>query len=368
MDRYTNATDFEASRVDALATTLLAYVLSAHALLTPGDESLLKRYQVSELHMGTQVTIVLYATNDESANQGFRAAFSRVGNLDAILSDYRSDSELSRLSQSAPKSAAGPARAVPLSSDLWRVLNHSQQLSRRTHGAFDVTVGPLTRLWRRARRQRAMPSENKLQQAMAAIGYQWLELDNDNRTATLLRSEMRLDLGGVAKGYVTDAALKELATLGIDHALVNAGGDMSMGRAPPGTRGWKVGVAPLDATQEPSKLLLLEDGAIATSGDAWQFVEIGGRRYSHIVDPRTGLGLTSRSSVTVVAEDGMTADALASAVSVLGPEKGLALIHQTPGTSALVIRVVNNATQVRQSTRFPKLRAMERSRPEQSSQ
>lgn len=315
----------------------------------------LKRYQATQPHMGTRVTIVLYATDDESANRGFRAAFTRIGQLDERLSDYRGDSELSRLSRSAPADPSTAPVAVPVSCDLWRVLAYSQRLSQQTNGAFDVTVGPLTRLWRRARRQRAMPKASRLRQALTSVGYRHMRLAAQHHTVTLLRPGMRLDLGAVAKGYAADEGLKKLVALGMDRALVNAGGDMAMGRAPPDRAGWKIGVAPLDAGKPPSRMLLLAQCAIATSGDAWQFVEIGGRRYSHILDPRTGLGLTCRSSVTVVARDAMRADSLASAVSVLGPEQGLPLIEQAPGTSALIVRRDKDRIHFYESTAFRQL-------------
>jgi thiamine biosynthesis lipoprotein len=167
---------------------------------------------------------------------------------------------------------------------------------------------------------------------------------------------MRLDLGGIAKGFATDEALAALARNGIDRAMVNASGDMSLGAPPPGSEGWKIGIAPLDADEPPSRFLRLERCGVATSGDLWQFVEINGRRYSHILDPRTGMGLTERSSVTVVAPDGITADSLASAVSVLGPDRGLLLAEETEGASALVVTRFAEKIVEFESVRFRELR------------
>ena len=150
---------------------------------------------------------------------------------------------------------------------------------------------------------------------------------------------MRLDLGGIAKGYAVDEALVTLRARGVTGALVTGGGDMAAGDAPPGTRGWRIEIAPLDVTNAPSaRSVLLRNAALATSGDVFQRLEIGGCRYSHIVDPRTGIGLTDHSLVTVIARDGMTADALATAVSVLGPERGATLVAQTPGAFTRVVR------------------------------
>ena len=130
-----------------------------------------------------------------------------------------------------------------------------------------------------------------------------LRLDKVARTCTLTKPKMKLDLGGIAKGYAADQALAVLKSQGVVSALVDASGDLAIGAAPPGQQGWKIGIAPLEAGSPPSRFLMLAECGVATSGDAWQFVEIDGHRYSHIIDPHTGIGLTTRSSVTVIAPD-----------------------------------------------------------------
>jgi thiamine biosynthesis lipoprotein len=322
--------------------------------LAADEKPPLVRYEQVQPHMGTQFAIALYAADEETARKAFEAAFARIGELDDRMSDYDATSELSRLGQASPTAAP-----VKLSDDLWTVLAASQDLSRRTDGAFDVTVGPLTQLWRRARRQKEAPPQDRLRDALAAVGYQHLRLIDDERTAELLKAGMRLDLGAIAKGFAGDEALAAMEKCGVVRGLVNGGGGLSLGDPPPGEQGWKVGVAPLQAQAEPSRVLLLANCGIATSGDAWQFVEIDGVRYSHIVDPRTGLGLTTRSSVTVVANSGMLADGLATAASVLGPEKGLRLIEETPGAAALFVWLENDEVKTAQSTRFGEMPAVE---------
>ncbi len=282
--------------------------------------------------MGVSFTIVLYAPDASTANRCFRAGFDRIEQLNRIFSDYDSTSEIGRLGSASPTK-----EPVRVSDDLWRVLRDAQALAERSGGAFDVTVGPLTKLWRRAQRRKEVPSPARLAEALAAVGTEHLRLDPQGQTVELMRPGMRLDLGGIAKGYAADAALAEIRQRGVRRALVNASGDIALGDPPPDKPGWTIGVAPLDARAPPSRKLLLANCGIATSGDAWQSVEIGGRRYSHILDPHTGLGLTQRSSVTVVASDCMTADGLASAVSVLGPVKGLALIEGTCAAEALIV-------------------------------
>jgi thiamine biosynthesis lipoprotein len=283
--------------------------------------------------MGMTFEVTLYAADEATANRAAEAAFRRIAKLNAILSDYDPSSELSRLSDTA-----GSGQAVKLSDPLWFVLHRSQDLAQRTAGAFDVTVGPLVKLWRRARRQKELPDPKRLAEARAAVGYQHVKLDPVSRTATLARPGMRLDLGGIGAGYAVDQALAVLKEHGIQRAMVDASGDIGVSDPPPGATGWKIGIAPLEKPDgPPSRYLLLSNAAVTTSGDAFQHVEIAGRRYSHIVDPKTGMGLTRPMSVTVIARDCITADSLATAVCVLGPEDGLRLIERTPEAAALIV-------------------------------
>lgn len=310
----------------------------------------LSRYEASHRAMGSLFTIVLYAPDDATARSGFEAAFRRITALDKCLSDYDPRSELSQLSASSPH-----AKAVPVSDDLWAVLQASQQYHRLSDGAFDVTVGPLTTLWRQARRAKELPTEAELKAALDAVGFQHVQFSAKENFISLGQRNMRLDLGGIAKGFAVDEALAELRKHKITSALVNGGGDIAASDAPPGREGWKIGVAPLAKDAQPSIFLLIKNQAIATSGDTWQYVEIDGVRYSHIVDPKSGLGLTARSSVTVIAPNCTAADALASSVSVLGPTKGIALIDCQKETEAFVLREVNGKVAPSRSQGFDDL-------------
>jgi thiamine biosynthesis lipoprotein len=297
--------------------------------------------------MGTLFKIIMYAPDQAAGNRAARAAFDRIAALDNIMSDYHASSELMRL---CDKAGGAPVR---VSDDLFRVLEKSQEVAARSDGAFDITVGPPVRLWRRARRQHELPDQESLAQALKLVGYRNLSLDPRARTAQLLKTGMRLDLGGIAKGDAADQALLVLDRYGIKSALVAAAGDIAVSRPPPGKDGWRIGIAPLQSSApSPARYLLLHDAGISTSGDAEQHVEIGGVRYSHIIDPRTGVALTGRSSVTVIAPDGITADSLATAVSVLGPEHGLQLINSMPGTAALFIQQTEQGIRAFES-RFP---------------
>jgi len=328
--------------------SLLTYLLAVTACTAVAAREDLSRFEQIHPAMGSTFAITLYAPDQETARRGFEAAFARIDQLNAVFSDYDAGSEARRLSSAAPMPSP-----VSVSDDMWTVLAWSQKLGGFSGGAFDVTVGPITRLWRRARRQKKMPSDERLRQALRSVGSEYIHLDRAAKTVQLTGTDMRLDFGGVAKGYAADQALKSLAAVGITRALVNAGGDVVLGDPPPDRTGWRVGVAPLEPREPPSQILLLAHRAIATSGDAWQFVEIDGIRYSHIVDPHTGLGITRRTSVTVIARDGMTADALASAVCVLGPSKGMELIERTCGAECLIVYVEDGKVKTKRSSRFP---------------
>lgn len=281
--------------------------------------------------MGTTVRVVLYADDRARAETAALAALSRVGALDAILSDYRAESELRRLARDAV------GRPIRVSDDLFRVLDAAQSLALRSHGAFDITVGPLSQIWRRARRQIALPSRDDLVQARAVTGFRLLVLDRGDRTAMVVREGMRLDAGGIAKGYAADEALAVLVRHGLRRSLVAVGGDLAIGEPPPSAAGWTVVLAGLSPERSaPGSPLTLASAGVSTSGDAEQWVVIDGQRYSHIVDPMTGLGLTGQRLVSVVARDAMTSDMLATALSVMEVGRGLALADRTPGAAAQI--------------------------------
>lgn len=332
----------------AAAACLLLAAGCAHGPSPASRTPALARFEFTRPQMGVPFRIVVYAPHETAASNATEAAFGRVAALNAILSDYDPDSEISRLCRDTP--AGQPVRVSP---ELAWMLERSLALSRATDGAFDVTVGPLANLWRRARRQGQLPSESLLQEARARTGWRHLDFDARSRTVTLRVPGMRLDFGAIAKGYAADEALRVLTGHGCPRALVAAAGDVRAGEAPPEAPGWKVELGATDATNSPpARVLFLRHAAVATSGDLFQRLEIGGRRYSHILDPRTGIGLTDHSLVSVIARDGTTADSLATAVSVLGPDRGLALVEKTRGAAALILRAPGAGLETYESRRL----------------
>lgn len=267
--------------------------------------------------MGTLVRITIYAEKETTAKQALTQAFGRIHQLDTILSDYNPRSEVSRLS----------SRPMPISPDLATVLLYAIEMAKRTRGAFDVTAAPLTHLWRKARKVNHLPEEAELRQAADRTGYRHLKLRRNQ--AWFTQPHMRLDLGGIAKGYAADQALLTLTNNGIPSALVTVSGDIAIGRPPPGRQGWRVTLEPGPGL---THTLELANCGVSTSGDREQYMEVNGVRYSHIIDPRTGYALTRPASASVIAPSAIQADAIATSVCVLGHDRPF---KRTPGVTIL---------------------------------
>lgn len=342
--RSTGASDFEIQRRSAAASAfpwaligaLLILVVGCHSTdvastgtpATPAtelDQGILERedrHEFTSVHMAIPFRIVLYAPNSEGATAAANAAFNRIEELNSHLSDYLPESELSRLSRTA-----GSNQWIPLGPDLAQVLVRGLEISRVTEGAFDPTLGSCIQLWRRSRRQGTLPTPERLNAARESFGWNHLDLDPtgpDSWSARLNLEGMRLDLGGIAKGFALDEAARVLRQHGYPSHLVAGAGDILAGTPPPGKRAWHIDV-PLPDTLRTNEVrtIHLVQAALCTSGDLFQYVEIDGIRYSHIVDPKTGLGRTEQRQVTVIAPSGMVADALSTACSVLDPDQAL---------------------------------------------
>lgn len=305
-------------------------------------------YRFTEPCMGTTCQINLYSMNKEEASRGANAAFLRMKQLDRIMSDYNPESELRQLCR---RSGTGP---VSVGDDLFKVLTRAKEVSELSNGAFDITVGPVVKLWRRARKSIQMPDKEELEAALKLVGYQSMVLDPLKKTVWLKKTGMLLDLGGIAKGYAADESLNVLRKMGISSALVAMGGDVALGDAPPNAKGWKVGIAPvLEEGDAASRYMVLANCAVSTSGDTEQYVELGGKRYSHLVNPKTGIGLTERISVTIIALHGIDSDSLTKVVSILGMVKGMELVAKVPGISCRVVTRKNDLLEVKKSENFP---------------
>lgn len=278
----------------------------------------LKRFSFDEPKMGSPFNIVFYHSDSTQAVTLAKQCFKLVDSFVFIFSDYIDSSELSKLSASA----AVNAKPVNVSPAMLELLVASKMAFEKSEGTFDITIRPLIKFWRKARKVKEFPSDEAVQTKRSLIGFDKLLIDTVHKTATLSQPGMQLDLGGIAQGYIAQKVIDFLSSQQVYHALVNVSGDIVMSNAPPGSKGWNVGInVPETMDELLPQTLQLQNIAVTTSGDAYQFIEHGGKRYSHIIDPRTGYGVTSQRNVTIIAKDGTTADWLSTACSILSIKK-----------------------------------------------
>ncbi len=286
------------------------------------------RYETRFSPMGTDARLVVRAESTEDARRMLRPAVEAVRRVERLMSAYRPDSEVSRLNEHTSD------RPVAISPETLEVLRRAVEMSRLTDGAFDVTYAPLRTLWRRAAERGKPPSEQELEATLQKVGSQKLAIQ-DGRMR-VMEPGMKIDLGGIAKGYAIDAAIEAMRAEGASAALVDIGGDLRLLGRPGPDEPWRIRVRPVEGMKE-GLILALPPCAVTTSGDYARGLRIGERWFSHIIDPRTGRPVASVPSATVVARDATTADALATAISVLGPREGVALVNSLPETECLVL-------------------------------
>lgn len=271
------------------------------------------RQEYRQLHLGVEVRLVIATPDRASADAAARAAYAAIAELEQVLSDWRPTSEVRRL-------AERPGQWVPVSEPLFAVLEAGLTIAQVSQGAFDPTVGPLVLLWRDARARGALPADSAIARAKKVVGWQHVQLDVTRRAVRLDLPGMRLDFGGIAKGYILDSARTVLRSHGFRSVLLEAGGDVALGDAPPGETGWTVAIT----TPTGEQLFTLDNVSIGTSGPGAQFFEVNGVRYSHVIDPRTGMPLTNPTQATVIHTDGRLSDALSTTVTILGEARGTA--------------------------------------------
>jgi thiamine biosynthesis lipoprotein len=307
-----------------------------------------QKFVFEQPKMGSPFTISIFAKDSSMAALAAAAAFQCADSLNEIFSDYIDSSELNRLN-----ATSGQGRYVTVSAALFDILTHSLEAARLSNGSYDISMGPVVKLWRKARKEKKLPDAGSLKNAMGKIGYRFIHLNTDHRSVWLEKPGMQLDLGGLGKGYVAQAALEVIQAAGFHSAMVNAGGKIVIADAPPGRKGWRIGITvPEEKEELIPQLLLLENTSVATSGDIYQHLDINGKRYSHIIDPKTGLGITWQRNVTVIAKDGTLSDWLATACSVLPLKKAFKLIKRFPGAALLISELKNGKLVQKSSANF----------------
>ena len=317
-------------------------------VVTTGLRAQDKRFSFTRPKMGSPFTIILYTTDSISAGSITQHCFELVDSLVMIFSDYIDSSELNRLCARAGK----PGDPFVCSAPLFDILRQSQYAFQQSSGSFDITLGPITRLWRKARKEKIFPSEAQVKTQLACTGFNKLVLDTNTHTARLQQQGMQLDLGGIGQGYIAQQVIDYLKKQQVTNALVDVSGDIVCTGKPPGSKGWTVAVnVPESADELLPGQLLISNYAVTTSGDVYQFMEHDGKKYSHIVDPATGYGITSQRNVTVIARDGTLADWLTKACSILSIGKAKKLAHRL-GASVLIAEMKNGKVQYHYSRGF----------------
>lgn len=288
--------------------------------------------------MGTFASVMVIAPSERAAQSCIEAAFDVEDRVETLMSYHRQDSELNRVNRLAAR------EPVPVNPMTFEVLRRAVEFSRLSEGAFDVTVGPLVDLWRAAGEANEPPTEVALAQARRKVGYEKLILDERTQTVRFAEDGMRIDLGGIAKGYAVDKAVEAMRKKGALGGLVDLGGNIRcFGRPPRGQEKWRIGVQDPNVTSDDLDdakfLLILElgDVSVATSGDYRRFTMVQGHKESHVLDTHSGKGAAKLVSDTIIAPDATTADALSTAVNVLGVESGLALIDRLPSIEAIIV-------------------------------
>ncbi len=291
------------------------------------------------MRFGTFMEIKVISQDNQVGKKAIQGALERLDRIDPILNSYKDDSEISKVNQYILE---GP---VLLNPELFDLLTLSMDYSRKTDGAFDITVTPLISLWKSAAGENRLPDKDEITAALAKVGYQKVKLTNDPYPQISFEATgMELNVDAIAKGLLVDIALEALKSDEILAAMGDIGGEIAcFGQPEPGVS-WKIGVQdPFAVTQDDPLaqkagwIVKLDNCSIATSGNYRQYVKIGDKTYSHIIDPRTGEPADKLPGVTVIAPKPVHADALATAISVMGLEKGMQLIEQTENAEAFII-------------------------------
>jgi len=280
----------------------------------------LKRFEFSNNKMGSSFNIIFYHTDSAEAVSLAKKCLLIVDSLNNIFSDYSSESEVGKLALQTNQTD------IKISDELFSMIITSKDAWKRSGKTFDVTIGALTQLWRKAKKENRSPSEAEIKAAKDLTGFKNLTTNEMSKTISFKKPGIRLDFGGIVPGYIAQRVIDFLKTKNINIALVDASGDIVMSDAPPGKDGWTIGInLPENENEIWDKKLELKNFAVSTSGDVYRYTIHNGIKYSHIIVPRTGYGVTSQRNVTVIAKYGADADWLATACSILPIKKALSL-------------------------------------------
>jgi thiamine biosynthesis lipoprotein len=305
------------------------FSLSLIYILFPSSSQPSNLFKYHQVSMGTVVEITIVGEDEEEEKKATLQAFQEIKRIEQLMSPWIESSDVSRINQSAGK------EWVKVSQETLKVIKEAKEISELSEGGFDITVGPLTQLWRMAREKGVPPLAEELKQKLDLVDFRNVMVDEEGKVF-LKKRGMTIDLGGIAKGYAVDRAFELLNSLGYKNLIVNAGGDLRVGGSKL-DQPWSIGIQDPRASQKMMARVSVSNAAIATSGDYEKFFMYQGKRYHHIFNPRDGFPTEGCQSVTILCKEGMVADALATAVFVLGPEKGYSLCQKLEGVDCLIV-------------------------------
>jgi thiamine biosynthesis lipoprotein ApbE len=302
-----------------------------------GEESIsdIKLLKQTRMIMGTDAEVSIYSHDEKTAGNAIEGALDEMERMDRIMSNYKNDSELSKVNKKAAKSP------VPCNAELLDVIEQSQYYSELSGGAFDITVSPIVSLWGFFREKGRVPTKKEIENLLPAVSYKNIVINKSTdpempTTIFFKNTQTQIELGAIGKGYAVDKALEVIKKSGVNNGCINLGGNIYVLGTPPGKNAWKVGVQHPRDGNEILGYLELKNEATATSGDYERFFEFNGKRYSHIMNPQTGRPVSGTIATTIVASTGTEVDALSTIVFVLGREKGMELIKKIPNADAMI--------------------------------
>lgn len=298
-------------------------------------------YQQMEYIMGSLCHIEVYGLPTPKLKSAVQSAFAEMRRLEQVMSDYRPDSELNQVTRQAH------LKPVVLSSDLYQVLAMAQQIAVHSGGAFDITVGPLVKLWgfkQKSLSAHPPPTAHQIQAQLKLVGYRHIHLTAHPPTLKLQQPGIQLDLGGIGKGYAVDRAMATLQRAGIRQAMIDFNSNQAFIGAPPGQTQWQSAIKHPRHTAQVLAVLSIQDRSVSTSGDYEQFFTWQGQRYSHIIDPRNGYPIKQAVTATVVHASGMIADALSTSLLVISPLEARKLLAKYQPLQAYWMRNTGKQT------------------------
>ncbi|MBU0580821.1 MAG: FAD:protein FMN transferase [Candidatus Margulisbacteria bacterium] len=300
----------------------------------------LKTYSQQKYILHTQTEILVLARSKQKADKAIKKAYERIEEIEKIVNFFDPQSELSKINEKAAY------QEVQLSNEMYFLLKKAFWGSEITKGAFDITTTPLSQLYGFGSETKQIPSKKQVKAALSLVGYENIILNEKNKTIRLAKKGIKLDLGGMAKGYTIDEGIKVLKAEGIKSGFINAGGNIfALGRTKNFTP-WKIGIRHPRQTNKVIGTIKLNNSAVATSGDYEQFFIQGHKRYHHIMNPRTGKSATGMISATIICPDALTSDILSTGIFVLGPEKGTEVVKNL-GYKAILIFEKDNKLEIK---------------------